>query len=209
MVLTEALMGIFAGIFIHRTGRYLELIWVGTGLMTLGFGLLIALNASSSLKEIIPFQLVAGVGSGLLFEPPLIAIQALVSQDDTATATATFGFIRTLATSLSIVIGGVLFQNGMHLQQSNLRAAGLPDDLVEQLSGTAAAANVMVIRTLTNIAQKEVVKEAFAWSLRNMWIMYTSIAAVGVVAGGFVGKAILGKEHTETKTGLRKENKPT
>jgi hypothetical protein len=205
VIVTEATMGILTGVLIHRTGRYLEIIWIGTIFMTLGFGLLIDLNATSTLREIIPFQIVTGIGSGVLFEPPLIALQTLVSQDDTATATATFGFIRNVGLSLSIVIGGVVFQNGMSLRAPQLRASGLPSNITDQFSGGAAAANVMVISTLQNPAQKLVVKEAFAWSLRNMWILFTSVATCGIVATAFISKQVLGREHTETITGLKKE----
>jgi MFS family permease len=205
VIVTEATMGILTGVLIHRTGRYLEIIWIGTIFMTLGFGLLIDLNATSTLREIIPFQIVAGIGSGVLFEPPLIALQTLVSQDDTATATATFGFVRNVGLSLSIVIGGVVFQNGMSLRAPDLRASGLPSNITDQLSGSAAAANVMVISTLQNPAQKLVVKEAFAWSMRNMWILFSSVAVCGILATAFISKQVLGREHTETKTGLKKE----
>jgi len=205
IIVTEATMGILTGVVIHRTGRYIEIIWIGTIFMTLGFGLLINLNARSTLREIVPFEIVAGIGSGLLFEPPLIALQTLVSQEDTATATATFGFIRNIGLVLSIVIGGVVFQNGMSLRAPQLRASGLPRNITDQFSGGAAAANVMVISTLQNPAQKLVVKEAFAWSLRNMWILFTSAAVCGIVATAFITKQVLGREHTETKTGLKKE----
>jgi hypothetical protein len=205
IIITEASMGILSGVLIHRTGRYLEIIWLGTIFMTLGFGLLIDLNATSTLREIIPFQIVAGIGSGVLFEPPLIALQTLVSQDDTATATATFGFIRNVGLSMSIVIGGVVFQNGMSLRAPQLRASGLPSDITDQFSGSAAAANVMLISTLQNPAQKLVVKEAFAWSLRNMWILFTSVAVCGILATAFISRQVLGREHTETVTGLKRE----
>ena len=204
MIVTEALIAICSGVLIHRTGRYLELIWTGTLLLTLGSGLLIDLNASSTLKEIVPFQVVAGLGSGMLFQAPLIAIQAMVSQDDTATATATFSFVRTIGLALSVVIGGVVFQNGMERRAPKLRAAGMPESVVSQLSGASAAANVMVVASIEDQPQKAVVKEAFAWSLRNMWILYTAVAFLGCVASCFVGKQVLSKEHTETKTGLKK-----
>lgn len=119
-------MGILTGVVIHRSGRYIEIIWIGTIFKALGFGLLINLKAQSTLREIVPLEIVAGIGSELLFEPPLIALQTLVSQEDTATATATFGFIRNIGLVLSIVIGGVVFQNGMSLRAPQLRASGLP-----------------------------------------------------------------------------------
>ncbi|OCK79945.1 putative MFS transporter [Lepidopterella palustris CBS 459.81] len=198
----EALMGITAGVFIHRSGRYLELVWIGIVLLTIGNGLYIHLNATSSIAQIVGFEVVAGIGAGLLFEPPLIALQALVSQQDTATATATLGFIRNIATSMSIVLGGVIFQNGMTARQPVLRAAGLPEDLAQKFSGEDAAANVLLIGTILDSARKFVVKEAFAWSLKNMWIMYTCVAACGIVASAFIMKQSLGKEHVETKTGI-------
>jgi cyanate permease len=91
---SEAGIGILTGILIHQTGRYRELTWFGMTLLTIGTGLYIHLDRTSSVGEIAAFQLVAGIGSGFLFESPLIAIQAMVSQADTATATATMGFVR-------------------------------------------------------------------------------------------------------------------
>lgn len=186
----------------HKTGRYLELMWVGMTILSIGFGMLIYLDATSPLSQIIGFQLLGGAGSGLMFEPPLIAIQARVSQDDTATATATFGFVRDLGMSISVVIGGVVFQNGMQLRTSHLRAAGLSAELIKSFSGAEAGANVMVIGTIKDPGQKLAVKEAFAWSLRNTWVFYTCIALLGLVATGFVGKRELSREHVETKTGI-------
>jgi hypothetical protein len=48
--------------------------------MTLGNGLYILFSANSSVGKIVGFQIIAGIGQGLLFEAPLIAIQAFVSQ---------------------------------------------------------------------------------------------------------------------------------
>lgn len=205
LIVVEAMMGVLSGAIIHRTGRYLELIWIGCVLCTVGNGLYIHLNATSSLGEIIGFQVVMGLGAGLLFEPPLIALQNLASQEDTAAATATQGFIRNLATSASVVIGGVVFQNSMNKQASKLKAAGLPDSLAQRLSGNSAAASITIIKTIKDPLQLLAVKKAFSWSLHNMWILYTAIAAVGIVASAFITSEKLNKEHVETKTGLRKE----
>ncbi|KAF7122213.1 hypothetical protein CNMCM5793_000170 [Aspergillus hiratsukae] len=209
LVLSEAFAGIITGAIIHRTGRYRELIWLGMILLTIGNGLYIHLNAYSSLGQIIGYQILSGIGAGFLFEPPIIAIQAMVSQDETATATATLGFIRNLATSSSIVIGGVVFQNSMSRMKSTLLAAGMSETMTEQMSGDSAAANIEVIKTIQDAAQLLAVKEAFAWSLRNMWILYTCMSALGIIAGVFILKARLNKEHVETRTGLKSEKSET
>lgn len=205
VIVVEASMGVTAGAVIHWTGRYLELIWIGTIFCAIGTGLYIDLTATSSLGEIVGFQIVTGIGGGLLFEPPLIALQNTASQEDTAAATATQGFIRNLATSIAVVIGGVVFQNSMSMRTPELRSTGLSDSLAEKLSGDNAAANIETIKSIKNPMQLLAVKQAYAWSMRNMWIFYTGIAGIGVIASAFISRQKLSVEHTETKTGLREE----
>jgi MFS family permease len=202
---TQALMGVFTGITIHRTGRYLELLWAGVALLTIGTGLYIHLSPASSLASIVGFELIAGIGAGLLFSPPLIALQAMVTQTRTSTATATLGFVRNLATVVAVVIGGIVFQNGIEHQLPALRRAGVPANVTAMLAGDSAMANVMVIATISDAAQRLAVKQAFAESLRMLWIMCSCVCACGVVASGFIAKRALSREHLETKTGLRNE----
>lgn len=171
--------------------------------MTLGTGLFILLGPSSPLGQIIGFQMIYGLGGGWVFEPPLLAIQALVPQDDVATATSLLGFSSNLATSISVVIGGVLFQNGMGLQRHKLQQAGLPASVIEQFSGEQAEANVLLIKTVADAAQRSAVKEAYASSLKNLWIMYAAVGGCAFLASLFVAKSVLSKEHVETKTGLK------
>ena len=205
LIIVEALMGFIAGLLIHMKGRYREIIWLGMMVATLGNGLYIMLGAYSSLGEMVGFQIIMGLGSGLIFEPPVIAVQSMTAQEDTAAVTAAQGFIRNLATSASIVIGGVIFQNSMSKQESMLRAAGLPNNLVGELSGDSAAASVMIVGTIKDPIHRSAVKRAYAWSLHNMWIFYTAISACGLIASFFIRQLKLSKKHTETQTGLRQE----
>jgi hypothetical protein len=55
--------------------------------------------------KILGFQIVGGIGLGMNFEGPLLALQAIVGVENTATATATIGFVRTLSTAILVVIG--------------------------------------------------------------------------------------------------------
>ncbi|KAJ5908306.1 hypothetical protein N7495_000988 [Penicillium taxi] len=189
-------------------GRYLELIWLGPILMTIGTGLYIRLDAFSSFGEIIGFQILSGLGAGFVFETSIIAIQAMVSQKDTATATASLGFIRNLATASLIVIGGVVFQNSMAKTKPRLLASGMSNHLADQMAGSSAAANIEYIRGINDATQLLAVKEAFSWSMRNMWILYTCMSAVGVILSAFIMKTHLNQEHVEITTGLD-EKRPT
>ncbi|RDW81723.1 MDR family MFS transporter [Aspergillus mulundensis] len=206
-ILSESFTSLFVGILIHRTGRYQEVIWLGMALVTLGTGLFIDYNTSTPLGKIIGYQILSGCGCGLLFFPPLLALQSNIPTKDTATATATFGFVRNVAMALSVVLGGVVFQNSMHMEKDVLQDAGLSAALQEDFSGAEAAANVLAVKDIEDSLQRHAVKSAFAWSIRNIWILYTALAAVGLVASFFVSKRQLSQEHVETKTGLKEKEK--
>lgn len=208
-IVTGAILGVLAGVWIHRTGRFREIMWVGSLLLALGFGLFIAFDAYTSTAKVVGFLMIGGAGSGILFEAPLIAVQSQVNQQDVASATATLSFIRNIALSISTIIGGTIFQNSMNSQSGALRAAGLPQDLLDRLDGESAMANVMLPATLENADWELATKQAFAYATRNMWITYTVFAFLALVASLFIDAAHLGTEHQETVTGIRKEMKET
>lgn len=202
MIVTCAVGDVLAGVFIHRVGRYRELIWVGTIFLTLGSGLYIVFGIDTSMAEIIGFQVIFGIGFSLLLQTPASAMQNSVAQADVATASATLGFMRSLATSLSTVLGGVVFQNSMASRAADLAASGLSDTDLDALSGYHAAANVGIVSSISDPLQRRAVEEAFAGSVRNMFIVYTCIATVGLLASPFIKHKHMSEEHTETKTGI-------
>ncbi|KAG4220468.1 hypothetical protein PC116_g31053 [Phytophthora cactorum] len=194
-------MSIGSGIFMKKTGKYLPAIIFGMFFMTLGYGLFIDLGAEVNWAKIIIFQIIAGIGVGPNFQSPLIALQTTVEPRDIASVTSTFGFVRQLSTSISVVIGGVVFQNGMEKQYPTLLAQ-LGPELANQLSGGSAGGNVGLVASLPG-AQGEIARAAYWNSLRDMYIMYTAIAGVGLLISPFVSQRKLSTQHQEHKTGLQ------
>ncbi|KAI4595045.1 hypothetical protein KJ359_007298 [Pestalotiopsis sp. 9143b] len=203
-IITTAISGIACGVFIHRTGRFQEIVWAGALFLCLGFGLFITFNVNTSTSRIIGYQVIGGLGSGLLFETPIIAIQSQVRPEDVATATSTLSFIRNIGITLSVVIGGSLFQSSMNKQIPYLYGAGLPRDLINKFSGSKVMANILLIRDIQDKAWKIAVEKAICLAMRNVWILFTSVAFAGVVASVFVRQGHLSTEHTVTGTGLKK-----
>ncbi|KAL8699101.1 MAG: hypothetical protein Q9224_001563, partial [Gallowayella concinna] len=199
-VLSLSFVSAAVGVFIKKTGQYLPPIWFGMFFMTLGFGLYIDLPAYPSWSRIIVYQIIAGIGVGPNFQAPLIALQTLVKPKDIATATATFGFTRNIATSISVVIGGVIFQNGMSRRQSTL-SAGLPPQTAAILGGGSAGAATELVKGLP-ADQKRVADGVYTESLRTMWIYYVVVAAVGLGCSFAIGKVKLSKVHEVQKQGL-------
>lgn len=202
-VLSLSFVSVAAGIFIKKTGKYLPPIWFGMLFMTIGFGLYVDLPVGRSWGRIFPFQIIAGLGVGPNFQAPLIALQSLVEPRDIATATATFGFIRNLATSISVVIGGVIFQNRMTAQQPALIAAVGPQ-MGSILGGGGAGAATDLVKSLAP-APKAIVDQIYVNSLKDMWIFYVAISAVGLAVSLLITKQALSKSHEVQKTGLAQQ----
>ncbi|KAJ5859408.1 putative MFS-type transporter [Penicillium chrysogenum] len=202
-VLALTVSAALTGFFIQKTGVYVPAMWSGLAAMTLGVGLLINLEVTANWGKIMGFQVIAGIGIGMNFEGPLLALQAIVGSENTATATATIGFVRTLSTAISVVIGTVVFQNQMARKESQL-VSTLGQQLASQVSRDAMA-NIKVIDTLP-LDQKLVARQAIYGSLQTVWIMYVAFAAVGLVAGVFVEGHHLDTEHKAPVLGLRDDN---
>ncbi|EAQ93076.1 hypothetical protein CHGG_01311 [Chaetomium globosum CBS 148.51] len=199
-VMSLSLVSAGTGLVIKKTGKYLPSIIFGMAVMTLGFGLFIDLEPRANWTKIIIYQLVAGIGVGPNFQAPLIALQTTVAPRDMASATGTFAFLRQLFASISIVIGGVVFQNGMEKQYPRLREQ-LGPEAAELFSGSNAASSVGLVKDLPE-NQQQIAREAYFDSLRTMYIMYVAFAGLGLLVSFLVGSRQLSKDHTETKTGL-------
>lgn len=202
-VLSLSFTSAFVGIFIKRTGQYLPPIMLGLFLMAVGWGLFIDLPVGRTWGRIFPFQIIAGLGAGPNFQAPLIALQTLVPPRDIATATATFGFVRSLSTAISVVVGGVIFQNTMKRHESSLIAA-TNQQIGSQLGGGGAGAAATVVKNLPEPG-KQVVRAIYVASLRDMWIFYVCLAAVGLAVSLLIQKKTLTKTHEVMKTGLAAE----
>ena len=204
-VLSLAISSIIVGVFIKKTGQYLPPIWFGLFFMTLGFGLYIDLPTTRTWGRIFPYQIISGLGVGPNFQSPLIALQTLVAPRDIATATATFGFVRQLSTAISVVLGGVIFQNRM-MQQEGTLAASLGQRIAMDLGSNGAGTSVGEVKTLPP-AQKAVAARVYVSSLKTMWIFYVAISAFGLIVSLFIAKNKLSQTHEVQKTGLAEEEK--
>ena len=199
--LSLSLASMATGISIRKTGRYRPPIFLGFALMTLGYGLFIDLDAHSSIAKIIIYQIIAGLGTGPNFQAPLIALQSSINPRDIGSATATYGFTRNLATAMSVVIGGVIFQNVLADKAKSQPALG---SVIGASGGGGPGAAIGLVQGLPQ-AQRGVAQEAFADSLSDVWIFYTVFSFLGILNCFFIKKNELDKKHQETEVGLEAE----
>ncbi|KAL2179029.1 major facilitator superfamily-domain-containing protein [Thermothelomyces heterothallicus CBS 202.75] len=193
------------GAYLKKTGRYLDCIYLGFALMALGVGLFHDLPSSTSWPRVILYQIISGFGIGLNFQPPLIALQNSVPPADNASATASFGLVRNVASAIGVVIGSVAFANTMNDQQDELRAA-LGPSTAELFTGSNAQANVLLVKTLPEGAQqRDLVRRAFRDALRNIWTIGATFAGAALLVSFLIKHKSLQVQHVEVKTGLEGE----
>ena len=88
MILAVTFGTIASGIIITVTGRYQPLLIGGSVVGTIGAGLLYTLDTHTSTGKWIGYEIVAGVGWGVAFQVPIIAIQGTTEASDLSSVTA-------------------------------------------------------------------------------------------------------------------------
>ena len=146
-------------------------------LITLGF---VSSGISTSLAATVLIEIVAAFDVGSTFQTLLIAYQPVVDEADMTSATVLFAFIDSLSTSIAVVVGGILFQNGMAEQSQHL-ASVLGPEVAQNISAPSAAANVLMVQTLP-MHKQEAARHAYVSTLKHTWAIYASFGDLVLTA---------------------------
>ncbi|KAJ6575510.1 MFS general substrate transporter [Mycena sp. CBHHK59/15] len=162
---------IFQGRLVAKTGTYRMITLVGWLVMVLGMGLLISMKISTPFWCIAIYQLIQGLGMGLLYATTF-AVLAPLPVTHNASAISLLTFCRTFSQAWGIAITGTVLQN--RLRQS------LPPSLLASLPENAEIAYSIIpqIPTMPQPLKGEV-QTAFLDSLRLAWIVMEAVCAVG------------------------------
>ncbi|KAF7314053.1 MFS general substrate transporter [Mycena chlorophos] len=186
------------GIIVSIMGDYRPVLWVGFGIMAIGYGLMIMLDEKSSLWVLfvcalqLVYSSIAGIGFGFPFVPPLIGMQAAMPERDMATSTSTFGLFRILGSTVGIAIGQTVWSSVSRRQLAKI--SGLPLDLV----GAGLADSVKEIQSIEPDSLREQVRHAYTSGVSAIWIMDTPIIVVCFVAVFFLKKYSLSRKVVRT-----------
>lgn len=179
--LVASLFAILSGQAVSRMGAYRPTLWFGWVIMTLGFGLMIDLDASSNLAKQILFLMVAAMGTGCLFQTPLMGMQAAMPQKDMATATSTFGLMRQIGGTVGISASGSVYVSFLRRRLDDIQGY--------DASQVANSELINGVRSLKNIQPASVrvqVVAAYAKSISSIWLICTPLVALGMVLSFFV-----------------------
>lgn len=111
---------------------------VGSIISTIGAGMIYTLNIGSPSSEWIGYQVLAGIGSGVSFQIPIIVAQGVADPSDLSSISSIILFFQTVTGALFISVAQALFTNKL-LQEVKANVHGVSPGLVVITGATELA----------------------------------------------------------------------
>ncbi|KAH9929006.1 Mfs1.1 [Epithele typhae] len=167
---------ILTGVSVAALKRYRPQLWASWALIMLGLGLLSSLTADSPRGASIGYQVLVGVGVGMVYSGGYFPVLAPLPATLNAPALAFYVFVRSFAQIWGITVSGVLLQNTL--------AARLPPSVAALAPSGLANAAYTVVPLVSKLPQPErdETRAAFAAGLADVWRVALGAAAVGLLA---------------------------
>lgn len=173
-----SLTAALSGIVVSKTGQYRPVLWIGFAVFAVGEGLMIMLDGDAKTVEKVMYTFIAALGTGCLFQTPLIGIQAAMPIKDMATSTSTFGFIRSIAATVAVSIGQAIYTS--ILMKKIRDTPNLPPFIANassaELSGAAYA-----LKAIEDPTVRKTVMDAYAKSITYIWIVVTPLIGLSFI----------------------------
>ncbi|KDQ21898.1 hypothetical protein BOTBODRAFT_26305 [Botryobasidium botryosum FD-172 SS1] len=175
-----SIISTFSGLIISKTGTYRPVMWFSWVVLTLGYGLMIQLDETSSRAEKVLYLMVPALGVGSLFQTPLIALQAAMPISDMATSTAALGLIRTISGTIGISAGNAIYTS--ELRKRLPLIAGYTFDS-SSVDGTNDVRGLVHIQPAS---LRQEVLHAYSESVSMIWIVCTPLLFAGLISVLFI-----------------------
>lgn len=192
---------VIAVIVLTKFGRYRQLHHLGFALGTLALGLFTRLSRNSKIAEWVVYQMIAGLGAGMVLNTLLPAFQAALSEGDQASATASWAFIRSYGNIWGVAIPAAIFNTqveSLSHRLNNSTVQGL-------LSGGHAYehATAAFVNSYQGDLQAEII-DVFSDALKQVWqvaIAFSGLAFCFV----FLEREIKMRKELDTEFGLKEK----
>lgn len=137
----QTFTGIFAGLYMLKTGRYKWLTMAGCIFRLVGYGIMIRLRGqNNTLGELLGQQLIQDAGSGIIQTTLLVPPQIVVPRAQIAQVLALVFSLSILGSSIGSTISGAIYTNTMKEQLWKYLGSGtdpaLVDSLYNSITGT-------------------------------------------------------------------------
>jgi len=195
-ILGICLFTIVSGMTIMVTGHFIPLMIIGSTLSTLGSGLLYTLDIGTPTGKWIGYQIVAGIGFGLVIQIPIIVSQAISKPADLSSITAIIIFFQTLGFTIFVSMGQTLFTNQL-VTSAPKYVPGIDVNLMVSTGATD-------IRKVFPADQVAGIVHAYMDGLKNAYAMSIAVAGTSFIIAMCVllfDRRRLNQDETKNATG--------
>jgi hypothetical protein len=162
-----------SGMAITMTGHYIPIMIIGTILATVGSGLIYTFDINTPSSKWIGYQIVAGIGFGLVIQIPIIVAQALATPDDLSSITALIIFFQSLGFAVFVSVGQTLFTNEL--------VAAAPRYVPGVDVGLVIATGATELRNVFPADQIPGLVKAYMSGLKHSYIMAIALSGASVL----------------------------
>ncbi|PPQ80060.1 hypothetical protein CVT25_001489 [Psilocybe cyanescens] len=174
LAMTLSPISIIGGVSITVFNCYRPQLWFGWSLTVLAMGVISTLDSTSPRAMSIGFEVLAGAGMGIAYTGTFFPVLAPLSVESNAHAIGLGIFLRSFAQVWGITICGTVLQNELQ--------ANLPLEFFELVPDSHALAYGAIAKVHSLPSPlRELVEEAFATSLKKVWLTLLGMSASGLL----------------------------
>ncbi|KAG8946150.1 hypothetical protein FRC04_012005 [Tulasnella sp. 424] len=146
--------------------------WV---LTTVGLGLFSLLKSTTPTAQWVGFQIVEGLGLGILYAAPTFPVLAPIPISENAHALAFFTFVRSYSQTWGVTLGATILQNQLKTK--------LPKAFLEMFPAEGVEITYAAIPQIPGLPEpmRSEVRVAFASSLRVIWLTMLGLCGLGLI----------------------------
>ncbi|KAI9055073.1 hypothetical protein LZ554_000038 [Drepanopeziza brunnea f. sp. 'monogermtubi'] len=194
------------GVIITITGRYRIFHYLGFIFMSLGCGLFALLDEKSSVAMWVGFQVLFGLGNGMVYNSMIPPLLASLPPSEVATATASWTFFRSFGSIWGIAIPSAIFNDRVNRLVRERLAENAPAVAAQLINGKAYERATAVFIASLGADVKPVVVGIYVDALKVVWYASIALAVVGLPICLFV-KALDLSSTLETEFGMEEKRK--
>lgn len=202
MVCCQGFGSIISGLIISRTKRYNPCMIFGQWLWALLLIPQAFYSRTTPVWTICVVGLFKGIGTGLCFQPSLVAILAHSRRADRAVLNSLRNFLRTMGGSIGLTLASTILNNVLKSHLRGVVNASVAETLITSIAKLGSLG-------LTS-AQRNAVLDAYMKSVRTVFILYPPLIGACAIAALFVSDDGLEEKDTSVSLAVgKKKNEGT
>lgn len=181
-MLVAVIVGVLgSGALVSLIGYYTPFMLASSVLMPVGLGMLTTITPETPRAALLAYPAVFGLGVGMGFQQPLMAVQVALPQGDIATGTSIIVFGQTFGAAIMIAAGETVFQS--RLLANLAEYLGITNINTHELLGNGPAS----LQAMVPTEKLGMLIKAVNASLTQTFYVAVAMAALSIFGSVFMG----------------------